>query len=282
MIAIDAHVHPSTKEKLVDHMGHYEQLIEKYFKVEVPVRSDQEFADEYRALDMKAVVLALDSETRTGYPPVTNDYVAELCRDHSDVFVGLASVDPWKRALAVQEAERSIKELGLIGVKFHPGWQGFYPHHKEFYPLWEKCQELGAPVLFHSGFMGAGSGQPGGLGFYLDHSRPIYLDFVAADFPDLTIILAHPSWPWQDEAIAICLHKANVFIDLSGWSPKYFPPQLKHEINSRLQDKVMFGSDYPYVTPQKWMEGFETLDLKPGVREKILYENARRILPLPW
>lgn len=282
MIAIDTHVHPSTKEKVVDHMGHFEAKIERYFKTEAPVRTNEEFADEYRALDMKAIVLALDNETRTGHPPVTNDYVAEICKEFDDVFVGLASVDPWKRELAIEEVERSVKELGLIGVKFHPGWQGFYPHHREWYPLWEKIEELGVPALFHTGFMGAGAGEPGGEGFYLDQSRPIYLDNIAADFPDLTVVMAHPSWPWQDEALAICLHKANVFIDLSGWSPKYFPPALKHEMNSRLQDKVMFGSDYPYITPQKWMEGFETLELKPGVREKVLFQNAQKVFDLPW
>jgi predicted TIM-barrel fold metal-dependent hydrolase len=280
--AIDVHVHPSTKEYMVDTMGEYGHQHEEYFKVEIPVRTDQQFVAEYRDLDLKAVVFAFDTETRTGRPATSNDYVARLCRDNPDTFTGFCSVDPWKRELAVDEVERSVTELGLIGLKLHPGFQGFYPNQRDFYPLWEKCQELGIAVLFHSGFMAAGAGRPGGMGFYLDHVRPIYLDFVAADFPELTIIMAHPSWPWQDEAIAIALHKQNVFMDLSGWLPRYFPEQLKYEINRRLQDKVMFGSDYPFVAPDRWITGIDDIELRPGIREKILYGNALRILPVPW
>ncbi len=106
------------------------------------------------------------------------------------------------------------------------------------------------------------------------------LDDIAADFPDLTIIIAHPSFPWQDEALAVAVHKPNVYIDLSGWSPKYFPPQLVRYANSLLQDKVLFGSDYPLITPQRWLRDFDALDIKPAVRPKILKDNAIRALRL--
>ena len=149
-----------------------------------------------------------------------------------------------------------------------------------FYPLWSEIESLGVPALFHTGQTGIGAGLPGGRGIKLRLSDPMLLDDVAADFPGLTVILAHPSVPWADSAISMATHKSNVFIDLSGWSPKYFPPALVRAANSYLQDKVLFGTDYPLLTPERWLRDFETLDLKPNVRPKILKDNAVRVLGL--
>ena len=136
------------------------------------------------------------------------------------------------------------------------------------------------PALFHTGHTGIGAGLPGGGGVRLKYSNPMYVDDVAVDFPGLKIVLAHPSFPWQDEAISVALHKANVYIDLSGWSPKYFPPQLVQYANTLLQDRVLFGSDYPLITPDRWMADFERLGFKDEVRPLILKENAMRLLGL--
>jgi len=141
-------------------------------------------------------------------------------------------------------------------------------------------EEAGLPAVFHTGQTGIGAGLPGGRGIKLRLSNPMLIDDVAADFPGLTVILAHPSVPWQDEAISIATHKANVYIDLSGWSPKYFPPQLVRAASSYLQDKMLFGSDYPLITPDRWLRDFELLDIKPEVRPKILKHNAVRLLGL--
>jgi len=157
--------------------------------------------------------------------------------------------------------------------------QGFDPSDRTFYPLYQTLAELALPVVFHTGQTGIGAGTRGGFGIKLGYN-PILLDVVAADFPELTIIMAHPSVPWQDEAIAVATHKANVYIDLSGWSPKYFPPQLVRQANSLLQDKVLFGSDYPLITPERWLADFANLDLKDQVRPKILKDNAVRVLGL--
>jgi predicted TIM-barrel fold metal-dependent hydrolase len=119
---------------------------------------------------------------------------------------------------------------------------------------------------------------PGGLGVKLKYMDPLPIDDVAADFPELTIICAHPAWPWTDMAIAMAVHKANLYVDLSGWSPKYFPPQLVREVNSRLQDKALFGTDYPFVKPDRWLKDFEKLDMKPEVRPKVMLENAKKVL----
>ena len=143
-------------------------------------------------------------------------------------------MDPHKGDRAIVEIERAVRELGLSGAKFHPGVQAFYPNDPRFAPLFQKISELGIPALFHTGTNGLGAGMPGGGGIKLDHTRPIYLDSLAADFPNLTIIGAHPSWPWEQEMIAILQHKPNVYNDLSGWSPKYIPPALLKEAAGRL------------------------------------------------
>jgi predicted TIM-barrel fold metal-dependent hydrolase len=165
-------------------------------------------------------------------------------------------------------------------MKFHPGVQAFAPNDARFYPLWETCSDLKVPVIFHSGMSGIGAGMAGGGGIRLKYTQPLLLDDVAVDFPELTIIAAHPSWPWQEEALAMARHKANVYIDLSGWAPKYFPPSLVQQANSLLQDKVLFGSDYPLISVERWLEEFEALPLKPAVRPKILHDNAARLLGL--
>ncbi len=135
--------------------------------------------------------------------------------------------------------------------------------------------------MFHTGQTGIGAGLPGGRGIKLRYSDPMLLDDVAADFPTLTVILAHPSVPWQDSAISMATHKANVYIDLSGWLPKYFPPQLVRAANGLLREKVLFGSDYPVLSPDRWIASFEAdLDIKPDVRPLIMKDNAIRVLGL--
>ena len=149
-----------------------------------------------------------------------------------------------------------------------------------YYPLYAALEELGVVALFHTGQTGIGAGLPGGRGIKLRRSDPMLVDDVAADFPGLSIVLAHPSVPWQDEAISIATHKANVWIDLSGWAPKYFPPQLVRAANGPLRHKLLFGTDFPLITPERWLHDFEQLDHKPDVRPLILKENAVRLLGL--
>ena len=254
---------------------------EAFFRSKVPVREMAEVARVYEDLDIIAVLLAWDAETATGLPPLTNDEVADVVKKYPQQFVGFACVDPWKGKLAVDEMERAITELGLIGAKFHPGIQAFYPNDKQFYPLYEKITKLGVPALFHTGTNGLGAGTPGGMGVRLDYTRPIYLDHVAADFPELTIIGAHPAWPWHDEMLAIIGHKSNVFMDLSGWSPKYVPKAIMDEARTRLQDRILFGSDYPFIMPQRWLADFDSMEgFSPEVRQKILHDNAAKLLKL--
>jgi len=279
--AIDMHVHLPTSSFLDGAVKPFKEPAEAFFRNKVPVREMGEVARLYEELDIVAVLLAWDAETATGLPPVTNDEVADVVKKYPRQFVGFASVDPWKGHRAVDEMQRAITELGLIGAKFHPGIQAFYPSDKQFYPLYEKINELGVPALFHTGTNGLGAGTPGGMGVRLDYSRPIYLDHVAADFPELTVIGAHPAWPWHDEMLAIIGHKSNVFMDLSGWSPKYVPKAIMDEARTRLQDRILFGSDYPFIMPQRWLADFDSLEgFSPAVRQKILHDNAARLLKI--
>jgi hypothetical protein len=279
--AIDMHVHLPTASFLEGAIKPYRAAAEKFFRTSVPLRQMEEVARHYEELDIIGVLLAWDAETATGLPPLRNDEVAEIIKRFPGRFIGFASVDPWKGRRAVEEIERAVTELGLRGAKFHPGLQAFHPHDQRFYPLYEKISELGVPALFHTGTNGLGAGVPGGMGIRLDYTRPIYLDVVAADFPNLAIIGAHPAWPWHEEMLAIIGHKANVFMDLSGWSPKYIPKVIMDEARTRLQDGMMFGSDYPFIMPERWLKDFDALEgFSPQVRQKILYDNAARILKL--
>lgn len=279
--ALDMHVHLPTVSFLEGAIKPYKAAAEKFFRMAVPVREVEEVAAIYEELDIVGVLLAWDAETATGLPPLSNDEVAGIVKMYPNRFVGFASVDPWKGKLAVEEIERAVTELGLKGAKFHPGIQAFYPNDTRFYGLYEKIVELGVPALFHTGTNGLGAGVAGGMGIKLDYTRPIYLDHVAADFPDITIIGAHPAWPWHEEMLAIIGHKSNVFMDLSGWSPKYIPKAIMDEARGRLQDRILFGSDYPFIMPQRWLSDFDSLEgFKPEVKRKILYENAAGILKL--
>lgn len=259
-------------------MGPYVESAQAYFRSTVHQRTLDELAEEYRALDMRAVLLAWDAETATARPRVPNQVVADAERAHPDVFVGFGSVDPHK-ASAVEEVGR-IAELGLHGVKLHPSLQAFAPDDERFWPIYEACDEHGLVALFHTGTSGIGAGQPGGQGIRLDYARPIRLDAVAAAFPTLNVVAAHFGWPWHLELLAIALHKTNVLIDISGWAPRYIPSEVVREMRGRLQDRFLFGSDYPFIQPARCLEELEGLELTSEVLEKVLFGNASRLLRL--
>jgi uncharacterized protein len=279
--AIDIHVHPKSEE-FIKAMGARAEQMAAYFGRENKPVSIAELADHYRERRMMAVLMNTTDVTTSGTAPVPNEVIAQAVKDHPDVFIGFGAIDPAQGKVAQDEIRRCAEELGLRGLgELNPGRQHFYPNDSRFYPLWEEAARHGLIVLFHTGMMGAGAGTPGGLGYKLKYTRPIpSLDDVAADFPDLKIIGAHPSWPWQEESLAICRHKTNFYIDLSGWAPKYFPASLVQYANSIIQDRVLFGSDWPAVTPERWLAEFEELPFKDEVRPKILLDNARQLFGL--
>jgi uncharacterized protein len=227
------------------------------------------------------VLVALDLETTTGTPPCSNDYVRAMQQRHPGRIIhSWGAVDPFKGEIARQEATHAITELGMLGFHFHPIMGHFAVNDRRFYPLFEVINALKVPVMIDVGTTGMGAGMPGGLGAKIRHAHPACIDELAADFPDLTIIAAHPGWPWVDEMTAVALHKGNVFWEMSGWAPKYFPAQLKVDIRSRLQDKVMFGSDYPSLPYDRLLKEWRELGYADAVMEKIFHGNAERILGL--
>ncbi|WP_067461017.1 amidohydrolase family protein [Actinomadura macra] len=240
----------------------------------------EHIADYYRRRRIGAVVFTVDAAHALDRPALSSEDIAAAAAHHADVLIPFGSVDPHDPT-AADRARRLVTDHGARGFKFHPSLQDFNPEDERHYPLYDTIQNLGVPALFHTGQTGIGAGLPGGRGIKLRRSNPMLLDDVAADFPGLTIVLAHPSVPWQDEAISIATHKANVYIDLSGWSPKYFPPQLVKAASTYLKHKVLFGSDYPLITPDRWLTDFAHLEtIKPDTRPLILKENARHILNL--
>lgn len=281
LVAIDVHTHAevSCRQPVDEVWKEYEDAASKYFKAGKRPTIPETIAY-YRERKIGLVMFTVDTECELGVRRIANEEVSDAARDNPDIMVAFASIDPHKGKLGVREARRLIRDHGIKGFKFHPTAQGFFPNDRLAYPLYEVIAEHKLPALFHSGHSGIGTGMPGGGGLRLKYSNPMYVDDVAADFPDMTIIIAHPSFPWQDEALSVCLHKPNVYIDLSGWSPKYFPPQLVQYANGQLKRKMLFGSDFPLITPDRWIKDFKEAAFKPEVHELILKDNAIAALGL--
>ena len=275
LAAIDVHVH-------LEHTGMSSAADEgarKYFGDSGATRDWNALADYYRSRKIGCVVFTVD-ETLSRRPQVSNDAVVEFAAANADIALAFASLNPTRGPEAVREAKRLVAAGGIRGLKLHPPLQEFFPNDRLAYPLYEVFAEARLPVLFHTGHSGIGSGLPGGGGIRLKYGHPMPIDDVAVDFPDMPIIMAHPSFPWQDEAISVCLHKPQVYIDLSGWSPKYFSSTLVQYANTLLKHKVLFGSDYPLLTPDRWLSDFEKIGIKDEVRPLILKENAVKLFGL--
>lgn len=278
--AIDIHVHipspnPSARESASS------GAMNRYFGANAAEQRPMDvaqLADLYAELDMMAVLLTIDSETISGNPPVPMSYIADAVKQYPERFIGFGAVDPHKGKIAVNQLDE-IADLGLQGLKFHAGSQHFFTNDPKFYPLWERASELGLICLFHSGTTGVGAGTPGGGGIKLEYMKPVpYIDDIAADFPDLKIIMAHPPFPWDKEGLAMLRHKPNVYMDLSGWAPAYFDPLVVQYARTIAQDKILFGSDWPVLTPQRWLRDWAAYEFAPEVDIKIMRDNAAKLL----
>lgn len=275
LTAIDVHVHLEAPKG--DNAA--DTAASKYFGDSGADRDGAALVDYYRSRNMACVLFTVD-ERLTGRPQLPNSAIIDLALANPDVIIPFASLDPTRGPEAVREAKRLVAEGHIRGLKLHPPLQQFAPNDPIAYPLYEVFAEAKLPVLFHTGHSGIGTGMPGGGGVRLKYGHPMLVDDVAVDFPEMPIILAHPSFPWQDEAISVCLHKPTVYIDLSGWSPKYFSPTLVQYANTLLKHKVLFGTDYPLLTPDRWLADFEKIAIKDEVRPLILKENAIRLFGL--
>ncbi len=279
--AIDIHTHAEVScwNPFDSYGEEYDRAADKYFgNSRRPTIA--ETVAYYREQKIGLVMFTVDSEAKLGRKRIPNEEICEAARANSDMMIAFASIDPHKGKMGAREARRLIEEQGVKGFKFHPTVQDFHPYDRMAWPLYEVVAEHKLPAIFHSGHSGIGSGMRCGGGLRLQLSNPMLLEDVAIDFPDIQIIVAHPSWPWQDEALSLALHKPNVWIDLSGWSPKYFPPQLVQYANTLLKDRMLFGSDYPLITPERWMKDFDEAGFKDKVKPLILKDNAIRLLGL--
>ncbi|MEM9049641.1 MAG: amidohydrolase family protein [Pseudomonadota bacterium] len=284
LIAIDIHTHAEEPCDTHRNDGYnaFQAGMATYFRnpagVEGMLPTVPQTAEYYRARKIGCVIFPVDAERETGFRRYSNEEVAEIAAENADVMLPFASIDPAKGKAGAREARRLIRDFGVRGFKFHPTMQGFWPGDRMAYPIYEAIAEAGSIALFHTGQTGVGAGMRGGMGMRLKYSNPMAVDDVAVDFPDMRIILAHPSFPWQEEALAVATHKPNVWIDLSGWSPKYFPPILVQYCNTILKRKMLFGSDWPAITPDRWLSDFEKIAIREEVRPLILKENARALL----
>jgi uncharacterized protein len=277
--AVDLHVHLPVPEWVEGSLGPYREPAERYFRGRIALRTVEELAAAYEALDCVGVLLGWDAETATGRPPLANDLVAEIVARFPGRFVGFASVDPWKGAGALREMRRAHEELGLAGYKFHPSMQAFRPDDPRWSELFERAADYRAPCLFHTGTSGIGAGMPGGQGVELAYARPIHLDAVAARYPELPVVMAHFGWPWHLEAVAIALHKANVHLEVSGWRPRYVPDEVVREAEGRLAGRVLFGSDAPFFAADAVLKEWEER-LSPAAFQRVARDNAARLLGL--
>lgn len=282
LVAIDMHTHAtrSTRNPPDPVAQAIDAAMDAYFKQAMPRPTIDETAAYYRERRMLAVIFPVDTERETGQVRISNEEVAEDAARHPDALIAFASVDPMRGKIGAREVRRLVEDHGVQGFKFHPSAQGFYPNDRAAYAVYEAIEQAGVPAIFHSGQTGVGAGLPGGGGIRLKYSDPMLLDDVAVDFPSMSIVIAHPSFPWQDNALAVATHKPKVYIDLSGWSPRYFPPQLVKYANTLLKDKVLFGSDYPVITPDRWIKDFDGIDIRPEVRPLIMKRNAITLLGL--
>ena len=278
LVAIDVHTHAwKSALQVDDKLTESQEAMGRYFRYQPQHQTVPEMAAMYRRLNMAFVVFTVDSPREPR--KISNEEIAELAHKEPNA-IPFASINPNRGAEGVAAARRLIRDYKVRGFKFHPSVQEFFPNDRLAYPLYEVIAEAKLPALFHTGQTGVGAKTPGGGGIRLKYSNPLHLDDVAADFPDMPIILAHPSFPWQEEALSVATHKPQVYIDLSGWSPKYFPPILVQYANTLLKDRILFGSDYPVIAPEKWVEEFEKLPIKPEVRPLVMKENAARLLQL--
>lgn len=278
-MSIDVHVHPWTRAFMKKN-GPIMKACD-FFKLDLgklPSSTDQLLDEMDQAGVTGAVILGQDTHA-TPNPAfrnytLRNDEVAEIAGRSKDRLIAFAGVDP-NAEESLRELRRAVKKLGMRGLKVHSSANSVYLNdRKRMFPIYEFCQEEKLPILFHTGTTGLGDCE-------IRYSKTELLDEVCQSFPDLKVVMAHFGWPWPEVAIAIALRSPNVFIDVSGWKPRYLPQSILPYLNGILQDRFLFGTDYPMLRQKEWMEDFRASlepKLKPGVKEKLLTSNAKRLL----
>ena len=269
MRRVDVHAYPGTAEWIASQGTHVEPL-GRYWKEQWTAKTETEVVADFQAHGIEALVVAFDIESVTGAPPCTSSYVAGLRDRHPQTFIqAWGTVDPLRGEQAIRDAERAVTQDRVLGFHFHPIIGRYSVDDPALTPLFGAINGLGVPVLIDVGTTGMGAGMPGGNGTQIKQAHPLAVDQLAATFPELTIIAAHPGWPWIEDMTAVALHKGNVYWDLSGWAPKHFPAGLRTDIRGRLQDKIMFGSDYPSLPLSRLLREWDELGFSEEMRWSI-------------
>jgi len=203
--------------------------------------------------------------------------VFEVCKKNPDRFSGLAGVDPYRGMQGLRDLERAVKDYGFVGAHLYPHWFGLAPDHAKYYPYYAKCCELDIPIMMQVGH---------NLIYQRDRrlpsvGRPICLDQVAIDFPELKLLGIHIGIPWTDEMISMAWKHENVFIGVDAYAPKHWPQQLVHYLNTYGRHKVLFGTDWPVIDPERAVAEIDALDLRPEAKAMLMRDNALRVFRLP-
>jgi predicted TIM-barrel fold metal-dependent hydrolase len=280
MRVIDLHCYPNTKP-WIECQGPYVDALAKYWKRDWKWKAEDDVAAEFRDNGIEACLVALDLSATIGTPPCSNDYVAKMRDRYKDCIIGAwGALEPTQGEAAIDEARHAARDLGIMGFHFHPIMQHFSVDDVRYYPLFEEIVTLGVPVMIDVGMTGMGAGMPGGMGAKTRHAHPSAIDSLAADFPSLTIIMAHPGYPWIDETTTVALHKANVFWEMSGWAPKYLPKSIIRDMRGRLSEKMMFGSDYPSIPYPRLLQEWRDIGFTDAFLANFFHGNAVRVLGL--
>ena len=279
--AIDAVTNIWTKEALEGRPDREAFYTEKV-KVDRETFEGISLPEMLRRMDEAGIERALLIAAKVGPEPnrycyhVPYDLVAQAVRQHPDRFHGLAGIDPTEGMRGVRALEKAVREDGFIGAHLYPHWFELAPDHARYYPFYAKCVELDVPVqlqvgqslIYDSRFPRRSVG------------RPITLDSVACDFPELRLIGIHVGIPWADEMIAMAWKHTNVFIGSDAHAPRYWPASFVNYINTYGQDKVIFGTDFPVLDFATTMRQIDDLGLRAGPKRKFLRDNVMRIYRL--
>ena len=203
--------------------------------------------------------------------------VAEVCAAHPDRFSGLAGVDPFRGMQGLRDLEEAVRDHGFVGAHLYPHWFGLAPDHAKYYPYYAKCCELDIPIMMqvgHSLIYSRNRRLP-------SVGRPICLDQVAIDFPELRLLGIHIGVPWTQEMISMAWKHENIFIGVDAYAPKHWPPEIVHYLDTYGRSKVLFGTDWPVIDPERAVAEIAALDLRPESRRALMRENALRVFRLP-
>ena len=277
--AIDAVCSLRTPE-IVARRQHHWILRERQFHRPEPAFTVEELLEKMdRAGIEKAFLIAVKHGSRLqGFTDsVPYEDVAEVVQQHPDRFYGLAGIDPFEGMEGVKALEHAVKEMGFIGAHLYPHWFDMEPDHRKYYPFYAKCVELDVPIQM----------QVGHCLIYLDDrppmrsvGRPILLDTIACDLPELKLVGIHTGWPWVEEMISVAWKHPNVYIGSDAYAPRYWKPEFVQFINSWGQDKVIFGTDFPVIDNERATAEIEELGLRPEAQRKFLRDNVLRLYGL--